>query len=199
MMLDEYDQAKEQFLLSIQVQPNYGASSNLGTLAFNQGQIGEAVQWFEQAIDTDNPPYVAWGNLAAAYQALPDRQRDALEAYARAAEQAEKVREVAPRDGLVISDLAVYYSELGQREQAGSLIKEALEISPGDLFVQMNAVSVYRALGDLESAMSSLEKAVDAGYPFSMIDSDPGLEALREHQRYQQLRDRLGAASKGEN
>ncbi len=186
-LLERYDEARMQFERALEIQPNYEAYSNLGTLAFNEGRFAEAAQHYAQALALDSLDYQVWGNLASAYYWTPGAADSARTTYRRAAKHAEKKLQVNPRDAEVLADLAGYYARLGASRKALALIKRALNLGRDNVLVMAYAGLTYEETGLREQALKWLGLALQKGYSLAEIEHEPGLRKLREDGRFQQI------------
>jgi len=185
--LERYDEARMQFERSLEIQPNYGAYSNLGTMAFNEGRFAEAAQRYEHALALDSLDYQVWGNLADAYYWTPATGDSARKTYHRAVQRAEEKLKINPRDAELLADMAGYCTRLGQRNRALSFIKRALHLAPDNVVVMAYAGLIYEETGRRELALEWLDKALQKGYALSEIEHEPGLRKLRGDDRFQQI------------
>jgi len=171
--------AREAFARSLAIEPNYGALANLGTLAFDTGDLAEAARLYRRALEFDGSDYTVWGNLAAACRWGGGAADDAAPLYRRAAAMAEERLRVNPRDGAVLSDLAAYAAELGEGARARALLERALAASPDDPGVRFQAAVTCERLGDRRRALALLAGAVARGLPRERAMRSPALAALR--------------------
>jgi len=187
LYLGEREQARLDFERSIAVEPNYGAFSNLGTIAFQAGRYDEAARMYEQALAIDAGDYAVWGNLAAARQWSGERAERAAPLYQRAAEMAEQRRTVNPRDAVVLADLAAYRAELGEAGAAAALLEQAVAIAPTDVNVLFQAAVTCERLGRRPRAIELLAAALAHGYPRDDVMRAPGLAGLRADPAFARL------------
>ncbi len=176
--LDRLADARNMFERSLEIETNYGAYANLGTIYHTEGHYAGAARMYEKALELDDHDYQVWGNLASAYYWMPGQRKEALAAYRRAAQMAEKLRLVNPRNAEVLSDLGEYYAMLSERPRALPLIELALSLAPDDVDVMISAGVVYEQLGDRETALEWIEKALGKGFPISQLESLPELQHL---------------------
>jgi tetratricopeptide (TPR) repeat protein len=100
---------------------------------------------------------------------------------------AEQQLKVNSRDAGVLSDLASYYSLLGDRTQALDYLDRSLRGSQGDKELLFNAAGVYNNLRETGVSLEWLSKALAAGYSRSQVATDPSLDNLHDNPRYQAL------------
>ena len=171
---------------SLTIRPTYAATVNLGTAYLDMRRFQEAVAAYQQAIRLDPKQYAAWGNLAQAYYYAGDKTQ-ALPAYRKSAEMAAEELKVNPRDPDVLSDLASYYSMLGERVQALSSMEQALRYGHNDKQLLLNAAAVHNQMGETGVALEWLTKALQQGYPASKVRAIPDFDNLASNPRFQEL------------
>ncbi len=178
--LGQPDKARAAFARSITVEPNYGAYSNLGTLAFQAGKYAEAAAMYRKALEFDKTDYAIWGNLAAAYRWSGGDEASARPLYQQAATMAVERLAVNPRDPTVLSDLAAYDAELGRKDDARSLATRALAGAPADPGVMFQAGVTFERLGDRGKAIEWIGQALAHDYPRGEVLRAPDLADLRK-------------------
>lgn len=188
-LLEDETEAERLFRRSLEVKPNSGAYSNLATMLFFRRQFAQAAELFSHALSEDDRDYFLWGFLAAAYNRIPGKGGQARSAYEKAAEKAEELLEVNPKDAQVMSDLAVYLAELGERDRSLQLIDSALRQSPDEVNIRRNASLTYLALGDDDKAIEWIRRTLEAGYPLSKIEKSPAFDRLHQEPAYLQLKE----------
>lgn len=169
---------------SVRIRPNAEAYSNLASMYFFEGRYPEAARALEATVKIDDSGHEVWYNLGAAYYWSPGERERARSAYERAARQAEKEREVNPRDADLLILLADTYSMLGQPARARSLSREALALGPTDAEVWFRAGCIAERLGDRKAALERIEAALRHGYPRAVVERAPELSSLRDDARF---------------
>lgn len=162
----------------------YRAYSNLGTLHYYAERYGNARDAYRAALEIDSTSHRVWGNLGSALSAVgaPDPQID--RAYHAAARLADRALTVNPKQPELMCSLAEYRFELGQLDEARSLLRKAVEAAPDNVNVLFQSGHLMELLGERDRALELLSRAVSNGYPSSVIRDDPELEALRSDPRY---------------
>lgn len=186
--LDQPQRAREVFERSLAVAPgdNYAAFTNLGTLAFGEGRYADAAEMFERALAVEDRDYQVWGNLGHAYArgTTPDRAERPLH---QAVELAEKKLRERPGDSEVLSYLAGYHAELGEREAAAETLAAAVAQDPQDPQVIAYLGQVFEDIGDRERALEWIGKALAAGVEPVHFNRQPSLRGLITDERYRRL------------
>jgi len=184
--MGQYDKSIEPLKKSIAIRPSYSAYVNLGVANYGLKRFPEAVSAYEEAIKLNPQQFITWGNLAEAryYRGNKD---EAMQAYRKAVELAGEELKVNPNDPDVLSNLANYYSVLGDRDHALLYLKQALQYGHNDKDILVDAASVYNHLGETGLAVEWLGKAVHEGYPSGKIRDNPEFHNLKDNPGYQQL------------
>ena len=194
-MQGELDQAASAFQKALQIEPDSWLYSNLGTIQFAQGLYPLAVSAFERAIETGGAnSYPVWGNLADAYRWTPDNQEKAREAYQRALQLLEERLAATPEDPTLGSRKALYLAKRGDLREAVAEIErlERLETLDGGAWYRLGVAN--EIAGRRPAALDCLERALEAGYSKSDLESDPELLELRQDPSYHRRVSRLSAA-----
>jgi len=166
---------------------SYDIYSNLATLYYIEGKYEDAAHTYELALTLNDNDYLTWGNLAAAYCWINGKKDTAINIYKHAIEIAEERLKVNPKDPDVISNLARYYSDIGNEKKSLKLLKQSLDIAPENVEVMFRAASTYEHLGMRDEALLWIGKAIRNGYSLSEIENQPELKQLVTDERYQQL------------
>jgi serine/threonine protein kinase/tetratricopeptide (TPR) repeat protein len=187
VLLDRYTEAVTMFQRSIQIRPTYAAYSNLATAYFRLQQYANSAESYHQALAINDQDYVVWGNLGDAYL-YSGKRLEAQKAYEKALSLAKMRLKVNPRDASVLGDLAVYYSMVGNRQEAFSYVTRALQQSgysdPDLLFA---VAMVHNEFGETSQAVDWLAKALAAGYSARTVLVAPTFNNLHSDPRFQSL------------
>jgi eukaryotic-like serine/threonine-protein kinase len=170
---------------SIAIRPSYYAYESLAIAYFRLRDFNRAAQTTQAALKLDDSDYQTWGNLGDAYY-FGRNQSAAMDCYKRAITMAKQRLEVNPRDSDVLSDLAGYWSMLGDRKQALEYLDRSL-VGKKDKELLFAAALVYNQLHETGPALEWLSKALAAGYSKSVVSKAPGLDNLHSNSRYRAL------------
>jgi serine/threonine-protein kinase len=184
--MGRYAEAIEPLKKSIAIRPSYAAYVNLGTTYFGLNEFADAAKAYEEAIKLNPAQHVTWGNLGDARKYL-GAKNEALSAYHKAVDLAGEELKINPHDPDVLSSLASYYSELGDRNHALLYLGQSLQYGHNDKDILLDAATVYNNLGEAGLAVEWLGKTVQAGYPASRIKGLPEFRNLENNPGYQQL------------
>ena len=131
--------------------------------------------------------YQVVGNLASLYYWLPGERDRAMVAYEKAAQMAEKKREINPRKLEILTDLTEYYAALGRQEEAFDRGQEALALDPDNWDSLLRVGVAYETLGARDSALAILGRALQHGCPVEYFDNLPELEEMKIDPRFKWL------------
>ncbi len=169
------------------IEPSYRVFSNLATVQYTQGDYAGAAHAFEQALALRDTDYRIWRNLASAYVWAPGLKDKAPAAYRKAAELAEKQRQVNPRDPEVLLNLGDCYVALGRTAEGLDLVAEALKLAPDDMDDKLFAANIFEDAGQRDRALELVSEMLQHGFGLDQIDSTPGLAKLRADPRFKAL------------
>ncbi|MFZ0796597.1 MAG: protein kinase [Terriglobales bacterium] len=172
-----YAEAEQMLRKSIALEPTYPAYANLGYLYLQEQKFTEAAAATEKALQLNDKDYVVWGNLAAAYAGLKDKEKEdqALDREIPLLEQATLDN---PRDAMAQATLGLLYAKKKLREKAISRIQSALALSPDDSNVLATVGEAYEDLGDRAQALLYIEKSLQKGYDLEDLKNTPDLQGL---------------------
>jgi tetratricopeptide (TPR) repeat protein len=186
----EFDQVEQRISKVLQLQPESSEAFLMrGRLAQSQGNIKEAVQFFEKAIElspgTSGPPaYVSIGHL----HIFTGRLKEARESFQKAldidflngpahdgmanvlqlegkVDEAKNELRLAlrfdPNQPAALATLAHLLAEEGDLDAALKLCLRALELAPTYPVVHNNLGLIYRRRGDLELAEKHYHRAIE--------------------------------------
>jgi tetratricopeptide (TPR) repeat protein len=180
------DEAAQAFVKSIALRPSYLAYSNVAVAQFRLRHYKDSVASFKEALKLDDSNYETWGNLGDAYY-YGGETTPATDSYRKAVAMAEMQLKVNSRDPGVLSDLASYYSMLGDRERALADLDRSLQLGQGDKDLLFNAAVVYNQLRETGSAVEWLSKALAAGYSRPVVATSAALDNLHDNPQYRAL------------
>ena len=184
--MGRYSDAIDPLKKSISIRPSYAAYDNLGTAYIGLEEFADAASAYEEAVKLNPQQHVTWGNLGDARKYLGQKTQ-AASAYRKAEDLAGEDLKVNPRDPDVLSSLAVYSSNLGDREHALHYLQQCLQYGSNDKDVLLDAAAVYNNLNDTGVAVEWLGKAAQAGYALNLINDLPEFRNLHGNPGYQQL------------
>ena len=176
---NRYDEARAILEKAVALNPTYSAYNNLANVYYLQGSYADSATIYEKALKLNDSDYLLWGNLGAAYAAVPalaDKSRAAFEKAASLAEQ--KARE-SP-DASVQSELGSYYARLKMPEKARERLESALAQGPEDSAVLLNVAEGYAILGDRAAAALQLRKALQFGSSLERAKRIPALKQIAQ-------------------
>jgi eukaryotic-like serine/threonine-protein kinase len=191
-----YEKAIDPLKKSIAIRPSYAAYVNLGVAYAGLNRFDDAAQALQEATRLDPQQFVTWGNLGDAFYYAGKKDQSAAP-YRKAIELASAELKVNPHDPDVLSSLASYYSMLGDRANAVTYLRQALQYGQNNKDMLITAASVYNHLGDTGPALEWLGKAVQAGYTPDRIRNTHDFDNLTNTPGYQRLVNSAGKSGDG--
>jgi tetratricopeptide (TPR) repeat protein len=178
MYLDRWDQARLSFSRALEVEENFTAYSNLGALDYEESRFADSMNYFLKALEMDDSAYWVWGNLGSAARLSPGQQERASAAFRKAIALAKIELRKNSEDESVLVDLANYYAELGDQENARALIArlQRANTQNPETLVRMGEACVY--LKDNDRAREYIEAGLKLGYPRNKLLRIPEVRGL---------------------
>lgn len=195
-VLKRWGEAREMFERSLSIRKSYNIYTNLGTLYYIEGKFEDAARTYLLALELNDKDYLTWGNLAAAYYGIPGKKEKAIETYKRTIEIAERQLKINPNDPNVISNLASYYSDIGNKKKSLSLLEKSLKLAPENVQVVYRAATTYERLGNRDKALHWIGIAVNSGFSSSEIEHQPELKELVADERFKKLLEKYNNSNK---
>ncbi len=172
---------------SLAIKPTRSAYSNTGTMYFYLGEFQKAADRYARAVDLAPLDYRLWGNLADAYYYTDNLKQVADVAYKRAIEFGENRLDINSSDMDTISDVAYYYSRVGQKQKSRDMNASARSAAPDNMYVQYNGALIHTHFGETAEALAALERAVALGYQKELLLIDPGFSGLVADEGFRNL------------
>jgi TolB-like protein/Flp pilus assembly protein TadD len=179
----DFNGAADAFRRSVDVAPTSVGYSNTGTNYYYAARYGDAVAMFEQATRLAPEDHQLWGNLGDAYRRTPGQSDLATGAYANAAELARGALRVNPDSATTRTQLAYYLIRQGETAQAATELATAGPAPADDLYSHYYAALVYKELGDLAAAVAATRRALEGGYPATLLRADPEFSVILQDPR----------------
>ena len=154
---------------------------------FFLGDFEKAAARYSKAVDLMPHDQRLWGNLADSYFYTDALRDEARVAYGRAIEICEQELAINPNDTGTMSNLAYYYSRVGQIDKSRALNRGALAAAPGNMYVHYYSALIHAHLGETADALLALERAVELEYQADLLLIDPGLSGLVDEERFKTL------------
>jgi Flp pilus assembly protein TadD/TolB-like protein len=179
---DKLGLAVQVFDRSLKIGEDASVYNNLGNVYYLLHDLVGAVQAYERAVELSPDDYRIHANLADGLALLEDgRARRHYELALRFAEQALSVN---PENADALANAGAFHAAFGNEQQALALARQAIEASPDDPEVRRVAAVTYLRLGEPEGAIDQIARAVELGYPQSMLERDPMFEELSRRKNF---------------
>jgi tetratricopeptide (TPR) repeat protein len=152
---------------------------------FYTGHLGDALACFKHAAALE-PTAEFIGNLAHAYRWLGVEPKAKAQYELAILRAREEMR--TEQDGLLLSDLALFYAALGKKDLALAYLQQAEQKSPVNLDVLYKHAVAMSLLGLQERALEDLQRLSSKSYPIAFASSNPDLLSLHRFAEFQHLR-----------
>jgi serine/threonine-protein kinase len=176
MFADKLGLAVQAFDRSLAIEADPYSYSNLGSVYFLLHDFVGAVQAYERAVELSPDDYRFHANLADSLALLDGA--GAEDHYEMALGLAENLLSVNADDVYALSSAGAFHAALGHQMQALERMTRALEHSPSDPEVRRVAAVMHLRLGNPDAAIDQIVRAIELGYPKSLIARDPSFEEL---------------------
>ena len=185
--LGNRDGAREQLERAVVIGSDYGAFSNLATLAFYEERFTEAAELYERALEIDDSDNMVWLGLAEARKFGGRSPEKIREAYQQAADLVSRRLEADPDNTSLLIDLVGLQLQLDQRAEATSIIDglPLEEVTAPDTMYSL--AEIFEVLGERDEALAWIERALQAGYPLHVIEDYAAFDALCADPRFDLL------------
>ncbi len=186
------EEAERAFEEAVRLDPDlFEAHYFYARHAFASGQAAKALALYEEAMRVRPEDYQA-PLLAAQIYDDAGRHADAAAARRTGAERAAKSLDLDASDARALYMAANGLAALGDTARAREWAQRARALRPDDGMVLYNVACVFALLGMTEEALDCLDDAVHCGLrQKGWYEHDSNLDALRPHQRFQDVLRRL--------
>ena len=179
---DKLGLAVQAFDRSLKIVEDASVYNNLGNVYYLLHDLVGAVLAYERAVDLSPDDYRIHANLADSLTLLEDA--GAQRHYESALQLAEEALSVNAEDATALSSAGAFHAVLGNELQALEMATRAIEVSPDDPEVHRLGAVTYLRLGDPDGAIKQIARALELGYPQSMIARDPLFDELNRRQEF---------------
>jgi adenylate cyclase len=187
-----YDEARPRFEAAARINPNlFDAYYYFGRAAFAAGDIEKSVEVWRKAAEVRREDFESPLLQALALRRL-GRIEESVVANAESVRRAERLLDVNPLNGRVLSFGAGALLDDGQVERAMEWARRAERLYPDDMSVIINGACLRARLGLKDEALDLLERVLAKGWgKKDWIVNDPDYDSLREEPRFIAMLERL--------
>lgn len=155
---------------SIEIQPNSNAYIALGYYYLSIGEYFRAEKSSKSCTKLPESDHRCWANLARAYEKLHAPKQTRVEAWTIALKRALIEFNRSPRTPRLQSQIAVYYAELGQVENAKMIIKGVdIDLVHDNYELLTIALALY-LVGSVDESLEAINRAIDNGIDVAEIE-----------------------------
>ncbi len=186
-LLGDFENAASAWNKSLALAPSPSAYMNLGSSYFFLGRFGDAAAMYEKASELSPDDYEVWGSLGDALSHEGNGDDQARQAYEKAIALGEKMLAINASDAQMMATLSQYHAHHGNVERAMDLVSQAQELQPLNMYVHYFSAVTLAATGNTDKALDAIKKAVELGYPTTLLAMDAGLAELASDNRFKAL------------
>ncbi|HET7577589.1 MAG TPA: TIR domain-containing protein [Sphingomicrobium sp.] len=188
-------QATTEIETAVRLDPeSWEVNREAARLIFRQGQVGDAIPYFEKAAALLESDWHNASMLMSCYRGVGDDER-MRRAARRTVERTEKAISKDPSNSTVLAAGATALAVVGEHQRAKDWIDRALLLDPDNNIMRYNlACALTTDLNDRDRAMKVLEPYFKTTLGVAHIrhaEIDPDLDPLRDDPRF---KDMLAAA-----
>jgi eukaryotic-like serine/threonine-protein kinase len=188
LQVGEFAEALETLKKGLAVDPDSDQAAAYTSLALRyQGKYDQALPFARKAVELNPALDLNWLELGECYFSLRNQQREAKNAYLRAAKEAERHLSMDENDGPSWMLLALYKVKTGSPQDAPSLVEKAESLGARDMNSQLYKARILELLGKREEALTTLTACFQKGASDLQIAAFPDLQSLRKDPSYRQL------------
>lgn len=147
--------------------------SNMGTALFFLRRFDEALVQFQTAVKITPEDHRLWGNIGDTLRLIQVEVQQIEQAYEKAVQLAQQGLAVNPNKASDISRLSVYLAAIGARERALLSIQRSEDVAGDDFYVLYDLAIATKLMNNSVASEDYLARALDAGYPAVLHESDP--------------------------
>lgn len=187
-----YQDAQRHFEAAARINPNlFDAYYYYGRAAFAAGDIEKSIDLWQRAAAVRREDFESPLLQAQSLRKL-GRVEEARDVNREAVRRAERLLEVNPQDGRVLSFGGGAMYEDGQAERAIEWTTRAEQLYPDDMSVIINAACLFAKCGQKERALDRLERVFNKGWgKKDWVENDPDYDGLRAEPRFIAMMARL--------
>ena len=182
-----FDEAMQLLQQGLQIRPNAQLYSAFGKLMFRKKNYAEAADAFGKAVSPQKGvfgSYYRWFEYGEALIWVPDREKDAVEAFRNAKKLLEIRLARSPDDAFIMSHMALIEARLGAFDSAKKTLAQAIELDGGLATTYLYGAAVFELAGDRGAALKMITRAKNLQIASVEIDTNPIFDSLRKDDRY---------------
>jgi len=183
--LRRYEEANRHFEAAARINPNlFDAYYYYGRAAFAAGDIEKSIELWRKAGDIRREDFES-PLLAAQSMRKLGRLEESRDVNREAVRRAEKLLELNPSNGRVLSFGAGALHDDGQSERALEWARRAEALYPDDMGVIINGALLRARNGLSEEALDLLDRMFGKGWgKKDWVENDPDYDSLRSEPRF---------------
>ncbi len=184
-----FEEARAEIAVALAIDPeSWDVNREAGFIAFRQGRMKDAFDYFEKAASLMETDYRSAGMMCSCAKGLGD-----FEAVRRATQMSldrvERILRQDPNNAAALGYGVMNLGLLGEHERAKEWMRRALLLDPDNVILRFNLACASLNMDDLETALELLQPfmAKCGKYQVRHAEVDPDLDKIRGDPRFQKM------------
>ncbi len=180
---NKFAEAETALRKAIDLDPSDIYLSSLGNLLYQKGNYAGAAELFRKSVELNGTNYLAWANLASAYDRVGEKDK-AHDAYLKAIALGEKLLDTSTKNADLLSRLGSYYATVNMPDKSIPLLRQATALAPDNPTVLWRAAEGYELLHNRDEALRWIARALQQKYPLEDVKRAPDMAGLIADPRF---------------
>lgn len=187
--LGRIDKAKQLLQQVVDTQQSFKPLYRLGLVEFELGNYDAAIGHFKRALSYAPSDVATMGGIAMSYYFSKPQQTDKSSMwFAKAIESGVRIYQSAPSDIENIERIALFYSFLGDENNAKRFRDKMLEARNAGKINYLVLINMHELLGQRDQALKWLQRWREYNVDWRQLETQPSLKALVADTRYHQIK-----------
>ncbi len=161
LKLDRKEDAIQQYERLLKQNPSAETYNSTGGLYYKQGNIEQAIRYFEKALKINKRYLPAKNNLFNMYKGRGIKYLEAKD-YDGAISDFARAMELFPNDSGICDVMGATHADKGDYEQAIEYYEKAIALNPGNINAKNNLAKGYNNLGVVLVKQKQFQEAINA-------------------------------------
>jgi len=161
LKLDKKEDAIQQYERLLKQNPSAETYNSAGGLYYKQGNIEQAIRYFEKALKINRRYSPAKNNLFNMYKERGVKYLEAKD-YDGAISDFARAIELFPSDSGIYDVMGAVYADKGDYQKAIEYYQKAISFNPGNINARNNLAKAYNNRGVVLVGQNKFQEAIDA-------------------------------------
>lgn len=182
LLSGDLQSAADIYHQAVKIEPIPMVQTNLATVYYYLGRYQDALPLYQAAVRAEPSNFTYHGNLADAYRLL-QQHADAKFHY----EKAIRLLELKKPSGSSLAELAKYQFFVGNTKTAMQQLEQAITTANNNAGTALIQAILLTAQRQTAAAIDASKRAIQLGYPATLLSVDPDLQPLTSSAEFRQL------------